>query len=226
MDGGAGRSVVTVLPTIQSVGLPPKEHADRVVAEMLRFLVRGRLARERHIATALRLPDGNPRAQAKLARKLEESGWPFILDVSLRKTGKRGRYELNFCGLDGWSPSRGQIILDEGDIPQKPWLAISLTWIMSKGNHTYDERSVIAMMITHHALSRLAQRSSVKSIRDLLMAVNAIWSAYVERVSEHRSIRFPDNHRLTFNLDGGGNALAVLNHHRDVKNSVVVATII
>jgi hypothetical protein len=217
---------VTVIPTIQSVGLPPEEHADRVVAEMLRYLVRGRLAREREIKAALILPDGNPRAQAKLARKLEERGWPFVLDVSLRKTGKRGRYELNFVGLDGWSTSRGQIIIDEQNIPHKPWISISLNWIVSKGNHSYDERSVVAVLITHHALSRLAQRSGVKTVSDLLMAVNAIWSAYTEHVYDRRGIRFPEGHRLTFQLHSGGNALAVLNHHRTIKDSVVVNTII
>jgi len=105
---------------IHSVGAPPEQHADRVVAEMLHVLVRGRLEREKHIKATLNLPDGNPRAQAKLAKKLEERGWPFILDVSLRKTGKPGRYELNFVTLDGWSPG-GNIITDEKDIPQKPY---------------------------------------------------------------------------------------------------------
>jgi hypothetical protein len=115
------------LPTIQSVGAPPEEHADRIVAEMLHLLVRGRLAYERHIKAAIYLPDGNPRAQAKLAGRLRQSGWPFILSADLIQAGKRGRYVLSFATLDGWSPSRQRIIADEGDIPQKPWLAVSLT---------------------------------------------------------------------------------------------------
>jgi hypothetical protein len=84
------------------------------------------------------------------------------------------------------------------------------------------------MLVTHHALSRLVQRSSVKRIEDLHNAVCNIWSAYTERVSEYGP-EFQDDHRLTFRLDGGGNALAVLNHHRsmsDAGNSVVVSTIL
>ena len=88
---------------IHSVGAPPEQHADRVVAEMLHVLVRGRLEREKHIKATLNLPDGNPRAQAKLAKKLEERGWPFIL--SLRETGKRGRYELNFVTWTAGAPA-------------------------------------------------------------------------------------------------------------------------
>jgi hypothetical protein len=218
----------TVVPTITSVGAPPEAHADRVVAEMLRFLVRGQLAREKAIAAVLNLPDGNPRAQAKIARKLEETGWPFVLNVSLKKSGKRGRYELCFVSLDGYSPSLRQVIVDEKDIPHKPWLAISLHWIKSRGNHDYDERRATIMLLTHHALSRLAQRSSVKCIWDLVGAVVAIWSAYAERFHDYGGFKFPEGHRLQFQLDGGGIGLAVLNHDRFgvSKNRVVVATII
>jgi hypothetical protein len=213
-------------PTISSVGAPPEQHADRVVAEMLRFLVRGQLERQRHIKAALRLPDGNPQAQAKLARRLEETGWPLILDVRLRKSGKRGRYELDFTALDGYSPIRKKIIGDVKDIPQKPWLAISLVWLESKGNHSYDASSVTAVLITHHALSRLAQRTSVRTVDDLIGAVDAIWSAYAKYVHDHRTVRFPRDHRLTFDIDGGGNALAVLSHDEDWENTIVVKTII
>jgi len=32
-------------PVIQSIGLPPEKHADRVVAEMLRFIAREQVRR-------------------------------------------------------------------------------------------------------------------------------------------------------------------------------------
>jgi hypothetical protein len=212
-------------PVIRSIGAPPEQHADRVVAEMLRFIVRGQLERQRHIDAALNLPDGNPLAQAKLARKLEESGRPFIFDVSLKRTGKRGRYQLNFVTLDGYGPGSKRIIGDVKDIPPRPWLAIGLHWIKSLGNHRYDESHSTVVLITHHALSRLAQRTSVRTDDDLLAAVIAIWSAYAKWVSEHRSVRFPADHRLTFQIVDGGNAMAVLSHDEG-KNTVIVKTII
>jgi hypothetical protein len=196
---------------------------------MLQFLVRSQLERERAIAAVLNLPDGNPTAQAKIARKLEESCWPFVLDVRLKRVGKRGRYELCLATLDGWSAALRRVIMNEGEVPAKPWLALGLHWIESRGNHRYDESHVTMMMITHHALSRLAQRSGVRTVRDLVEAVDAIWVAYANRVHAHRGLKFPDGHRLQFQLADGGNALAVLNHDRnepDNQNRVVVATII
>jgi hypothetical protein len=219
---------VIAVPTIHSVGAPPEQHADRVVAEMLRFLVRGRLEREKEIAAALNQPDGNPRAQQKLAKRLEDKGWPFVFRVDLVKAGKRGRYTLHFFGLDGFSPSRRKIIVEEQDIPSKPWLALSSFLIVSKGNHAYDESSGILMLLTHHALSRLAQRTSVRTISDLFGAVIGLWGAHVDYVVEHGS-GFRDGQRLAFQLGpDGGSAAAVLTHHRDVERSkvVVVATII
>jgi hypothetical protein len=105
------------LPTIQSVGAPLEEHADRVVAEMMRIMVQSRLGRDSLINAAINLPDGNPKAQAKLAKKLQDIGWPFIFDVNLFKSGKRGRYVLDFCSLNGWNPITKKLIFDAQSIP-------------------------------------------------------------------------------------------------------------
>jgi hypothetical protein len=213
-------------PVIGSVGAPPEQHADRVVAEMLRFLVRGRLARDAHIKAALNLPDGNPLAQQKLARRLDEQGWPFVFNVELAESGKRGRYTLHFFGLDGFSPVTRQIIEAERDLPNKPWLALSSFLIVSKGRHTYDEKSGIVMLITHHALSRLAQRTSVRTVTDVYCALIGLWSAHFDHVVEHGPY-FRDGQRLEFQLGpDGGSAVAVLTHHRDKKKIVVVSTIL
>jgi hypothetical protein len=58
--------------TIHAHGPPPEKNADRVVAEMLRLIVKARSAGIEQIKHALATtPDGNPRAQLKLAK----SGW-------------------------------------------------------------------------------------------------------------------------------------------------------
>jgi hypothetical protein len=216
------------LPTIQSVGAPPEEHADRVVAEMMRVMVQSRLGRDSLINAAINLPDGNPKAQAKLAKKLQDIGWPFIFDVNLFESGKRGRYALDFCSLNGWNPITKKLIFDEQSIPHKPWLAFTATRISSKGNHAYDETSFSTMFLTHHSLSRLVQRSNVKHMKDLLIAIHGIWLAYVDRSADHGA-DFSEGHRLTFKLHNSGNAMAVLNHYRDMpiaESRAVVSTII
>jgi hypothetical protein len=193
---------------------------------MLRFLVLGRLAREREIKAAIDQPDGNPLAQSKLARRLEDEGWPFVFRVDLVKSGKRGRYTLHFFGLDGFNPVTRRIIEAERDIPHKPWLAISSFLVLSRGKHAYDESSGIVMLLTHHALSRLAQRTSVRTVSDIYVAAIGLWAAHVEHVVEHGP-DFRDGQRLTFEIgpDVGG-AVAVLAHHREQKKVVVVATIL
>jgi len=217
------------LPTIQSVGAPSEEHADRVIAEMMRIMVKNRLGRDSLIKAAINLPDGNPKAQAKLAKKLQDIGWPFIFDVKLFKSGSRGRYALDLCSLNGWNPITKKLIIDEQSIPYyKPWLAFTVTRLASKGNHAYEETSVGAMFLTHHSLSRLVQRSDVMHMKDLLIAIHGIWLAYVAHIKDHGAA-FLEHHRLTFKLHNSGNALAVLNHYRDMpiaKESAVVSTII
>jgi hypothetical protein len=84
------------------------------------------------------------------------------------------------------------------------------------------------MFLTHHSLSRLVQRSGVKHMKEFLIAIHGIWLAYVDRIADHGA-DFSEGHRLTFQLHSGGNALAVLNHYRDMaiaKESAVVSTII
>jgi hypothetical protein len=67
-------------PSIQSVGQPPEAHAHRVVSEMLRWIVATRRERQRRIQQVLdRTPDGNPRAQRKMAKKIESLGKPFAI---------------------------------------------------------------------------------------------------------------------------------------------------
>ena len=84
---------------IQSIGLPPEQHADHVIAEMLHDLARKRAHLQDAVAEEFRnARDGNPRAQQKMAARMLAAG---AAQVKL-EPGKRGRYSLFFTsGLAG-----------------------------------------------------------------------------------------------------------------------------
>ena len=60
---------------IQSIGLPPTRHADRIIALMLRDLARKRAQIDLAVSAAIdNSKDGNPRAQAKMAERMRRAG--------------------------------------------------------------------------------------------------------------------------------------------------------
>ena len=108
---------------IQSLGVPPERHADRVIGEMLREISR---------VTAELLPnirgvvanssDGNPVAQRKLEARLKRVG----AIGTILKPGKRGKYRIGFFAWSGWDPATDMIIQPGDALPLKPWLASCL----------------------------------------------------------------------------------------------------
>jgi len=158
--------------TIQSVGPPPERHADRVIAEMLQSFASVKAARYPHLLQAYAdSRDGNPRAQARLARRLEAAGG---LNVNLTP-GKRGRYKLTFLDWTGWHPGGGGEIRLGDPIPDKPWIACWMNMI-SKIRGTTQLRAVPVLLITHHVLSRAAQRRGVRTAEDLMMVCAKLWN--------------------------------------------------
>jgi hypothetical protein len=105
MEGGMLVSDCRALqPEIQSVGLPPERHADRVVLEMLKLIAEARQQTWPKIRDILgQCPDGNPKAQARMLAKLKRASHPFT-DVIDLKPGKRGRYQLIFVDTNVWNP--------------------------------------------------------------------------------------------------------------------------
>jgi len=151
------------LPTIKSVGLPPEKHSDRIVGEMLRVIVTARQQSWSRIHAVLNNSAvGNPKAQAKLVAKLKEAARPFMIGVHLQP-GKRGSLSSRVC-VPRWLECRDQTDRDADDpIPETPWLALSIITLTSKGNHRCDKDGGVALLITHHALSRLAQRCGART---------------------------------------------------------------
>jgi hypothetical protein len=216
-------------PIIKSLGPPPEMYADRIVAEMMRYIVAAQTKRWKDIEAiitevTLRRSDGNPGGQAKLAKRIKKAGQAFIFDVFL-EPGKRGKYVLHILDVSGFDPADKSCIMNVTDIPEKPWLSCNATKIHSKGRSLYDDKGLAFLFITHHSMSRLAQRCGAKEPRDLLDAVHSIWSAYLDIYDFHKT-KVPNDLRLRFTLKGSDHAYAVLAHHEDGCGGMVVATIL
>jgi hypothetical protein len=214
-------------PRIQAAGnVVPEIHADRVVAEMLRWIVAERQQR----MTALRgilgsTPDANPQDQQRLADKLQRLGGGFFSLVTLTKSGKRGRYEIKILALDGWNRDTRKLIFVRDEIPQRPQLAASVLTVKGLGHHQHDIEMNVELIVSHHALSRLVQRSENRTVDDLLTAVKSMFVAFVIA-----GIRIADgengqNSRLRFRTNGG-EVIAQLERHWDGSGKVVAKTIL
>jgi len=214
---------------IQSVGLPPERHADRVVAEMMRELAKKRAVLWGEMQAAiLDSADGNPRAQRKLEQRILRAG-----AMTTRLTpGKRGRYMLEIYDYTGWDAGRDEEIIIGDRIPQKPWIVCYLNVLRSKGGGR-DERELKSralLFITHHCLSRMAQRLGMRTPDDVTVATRVIWRAAVRLLREKDDIeawlaapragwRVP-----LIKKDGSQHDIVVLQRH-DKREALVAATV-
>jgi hypothetical protein len=212
------------LPRIQSLGLPPEKHADRIVAAMLRVIVEERAICWRKLDALMKqnLPDGNPAAQSRLFKKITAAIDSFLLGSHL-EPGKRGRYRIRLLVLDGWDAERSDIIHADDLIPEKPWIAVSSVVIESKGSYRYDEACSVTLFITHHALSRLTQRCGARTLKELYCAVRRIAIVYLTKMAD-KAVSGPEriSIELPFNL---GSAICVLEPHEDGEGGMVLATL-
>jgi hypothetical protein len=140
------------------------------------------------------------------------------------KPGKRGRYELYLLDTLVWNPETMDAVKpDDMTIPEMPWLAFMIIKVTSKGDYRYDVDTSAALLVTHHALSRLAQRCGARTIMDVWHAARAIAAAYFTMI---RSEEFCDNSRLRVALPNEmGTAVCVLRLCDKDYDDVVVATL-
>jgi hypothetical protein len=84
------------------------------------------------------------------------------------------------------------------------------------------------LIVSHHALSRLVQRSENRTVDDLLEAVTSMFTAFAlidPKVDDAVSNRNGENSKLPF-WTTGGEVIAQLERHRDASNRVIVKTIL
>ena len=193
---------------IRSIGPPPERHADRVIMEMTRWLIVTRIAMWKDIRKIMRsTPCGNPKSQLKMGERLKAIGGNFFFHVGVTP-GKRGRYELSVIELRGYDQSL-HITIDDVDsaIPPKPWLVCFSTTITSLGRYRFDTKKARLLLITHHAMSRLAVRCEAKTTDDLVAAIWAIFRSFTVAFDAAATM---DNHRLKFKLPDATCAVAVI----------------
>jgi hypothetical protein len=215
-------------PRIQAVGAVPEQHANRVVAEMLRWIVaesQQRMAALKGILGST--PDANPQDQQRLAHKFQRLGGAFFSLVTLTKSGKRGRYQIHILALDGWNRDTQKPIFVRDEIPERPQLAASVIVVKGLGHHRYDVETNVELIASHHALSRLVQRSENRTVDDLLTAVTSMFVAYVmaPRTTGGLKIDGGENSRLRFRTNGG-EVIAQLERHWDGSGKVIAKTIL
>jgi hypothetical protein len=166
-------ATVTSAPEIQSVGPPHALHADRIIGLMMQRMAKQHAELWAAVDAILKDPycrDGNPRAQAKLEAKIKNLGaWGTILIP-----GKRGRYALHVYSLAGWDPQRDALIKPGDPIPAKPWICTVFQAIHGAGQGRVRRASFMWLFVTHHSLSRSAQRWGVRTVEDLSTVIEKI----------------------------------------------------
>jgi hypothetical protein len=167
---------------IQSLGLPPERHADRVIAAMLRQIARASAHLMPTISEVVaNSSDGSPKAQRKLEARLRRAG---AFGTSLT-TGKRGRYQIYFFSWGGWDPEKKSPIAFGDPMPSKPWLAVFANHLKSDGRGAgrVHLKAAPAVLVTHHSLSRLAQRAGARTAGDLIDAMHGFLAAASEIIT-------------------------------------------
>lgn len=218
---------MSAYPKLQSVGPPPAPHADRVVAGMLRWTIEQRGKRLMAMQKILdRRKDATPEQQERLLTQLEDASEPFTIGGALIEQKKRGRYRMAIYMIDGWDPAHNCYIDPKHPMPPQPWLACGDLQIIGKGHHLYEQQSCVSILVTHHALSRAAQRLAAKSPGDLLAIAKHIFMAYVEATIEKRIPKVRGDYALRFGpLRADLSGIAMLTPHRDGDGGLVVATV-
>jgi hypothetical protein len=216
-------------PKITSIGRPPELHADRVVAAMLRQIVKHRHKISDSIAAMKKdigVRDGNPKAQHKMVERLHRAAWPFVVTARL-EPGKRGRYSLTLYTMEVWDPATDTIIGEDDRIPDAPWLAFTQMEFIHRGRgRPVEKNGGFLLFLTHHALSRLAQRSGARTIEDVAMSARMIGYSYVIDDTAAVTDGFRDGDTFKVKLPNGlGTAICPMVKYKDGKGGIVVPTL-
>ena len=218
----------TPAPEITSVGPPPERHADRIVALMLQLLAKQQAQRGQLINELISgSRGGTPKAQQKLAARLAKAG-AFHVELA---PGKRGKFELCFLELWGWDAAQDKPILPEhpGPWPEKPWLVCHVNQIEGRGTGT---KMAPLVFVTHHCLSRAAQRFDARTAADLISMTELIIlgvNKLVKKQGVQRALDKvpPGGHhvQVEFDLDIGRYAVTVVLERHKTRPALVALTV-
>jgi hypothetical protein len=220
---------------IQSIGLPPERHADRVVAEMMRDLARKHATLWDTLTEVISsCRGGSPKAQAKLAERIKRAG---AYHTKLYP-GKRGKFMIMIHDFTGFDPWRDKEIGFGDPVPEKPWISGNISLLQSPGGgrDTLEVNSRPLLFITHHAMSRVAQRLGLRTSDHLIGATHILWNGCIDHINRHGRLNDrndegkekwlaapPEGWRVPIPpIDG---ARAVLKRH-ETRRALIAATVI
>jgi hypothetical protein len=144
----------------------------------MRYLV----AQAAHIRAAVReivettVDDGGPRGQERLRKRIDAAGVVAgrANVKALLKPGKRGRYEIFFMLWAGWDRDREKEIKIGDPLPERPQIIHSVARLESLGGYRRTLDYAPLLIISHHVLSRTAQRHGLRTLNDMLDAIDAL----------------------------------------------------
>jgi hypothetical protein len=219
---------MSVLEQINSVGPPPEEHADRIVASWLRHLAERNAILWDTIQEITKDPycrDGSPKSQRRLEAKVKAAG----ASHTILTPGKRGRYRLMAFSWVGWNPALDAPITIGDDIPEKPWVASYFYEVLGMGHCRMRFGTYTALLISHHALSRCVQRWKITTFPEIERVVQTIGTVGLNAITNLEA-KNKDNWHVTPDCGirvpfPNSKSVMVLKGHA-TRQAMVVATIL
>lgn len=212
-------------PMIESVGSPPDRHAERIVDEMLVWLFK----RSREVwlnskGTFNHKQMGNPVGQERAVERLKQAIGDLLLHCHL-EPGKRGKFHLTLVQWMIWNSTQGLVCNPKTEPPPPTaWIAIATSFC----DRDLEWRTAVPMLVTRHAMVRLAQRAGVRTVPDLLLAMRELWWVLYELVVRDDTLKGhwtdppPEGWRLP--MDRG--AIAVVGREEQGMRRMLVKTIL
>jgi hypothetical protein len=166
--------------------------------------------------------DSNRRAQAELEARINKLGVRTTL-----KPGKRGRYELYIYSLAGWDPTRDAVIEPGDPIPEKPQICVLFHVVYGEGrglvNHTNFPPP---LFLTHHCLSRSAQRWGVRTVGDLSAVIEKIINVALGHIIKVSGVAQIDTPPAGVRLPMPGSDSRIVVNKHETRQALVVTTVL
>jgi hypothetical protein len=218
------------LPEIQSAGPPPVRHSERVMRDVMVVLAQ----HSAHLESTLKgilgtFATGNPAAQKRMEARFRAAGHILsqrVVSTSLRP-GKRGKFRFALTFFSGWDFERDEEIKPGDIIPPRHWIAIWHVRIKSEGNgrESVRWRRGPLCFVSHHVLSRLAQRYDVRTVSDALQMVLTISGAVLKLVVDKGHPAWLNPPPQGWRVDLANGATLVLQKHASHETLVAVTAI-
>jgi hypothetical protein len=174
-----------------------EEHAERVIGEMLAWLVPAHrrmldVATQQFRSSAV----GNPKSQIKMAARIATS--PAVLGYRL-VPGKRASFNLVIWDWAVFDPGADEeATFLQGELSKKLWIVVFDNQIdFYHGRQPHEPQSIAVLFVCHHALVRLAMRAQCRTWQDLCNSVAEIWAKFFDCVGPELNLnKRPEHIRL------------------------------